>query len=199
MESNEKCGQGNRILDLVKKVFTIEWLTLAMIIVAVVNSFQTKAMIETTRETTKATKDAYIAENRPYLAFNGLEAKIVNGTNAENSDLRVSIQLQNIGKSILIFNVTNLKIAIDDGKNIISPKDNSEGGCITLFPGQNINYKCEVISGVDMTKVVNGTLEYDIDYDSKEIKGTYSTHRKARITIYPNGDNEVDTYEGDEN
>jgi len=118
--------------------------------------------------------DAALDSIRFKLAFVGLVwgiAKPPKGTPLVN----IAIRLENTSEELIQFEVVNFKVILED-KTVDNPKFMTTGGYV--HPKKTADYLYPPIQGVDTTKLVSGTLEYQVKYSSVPNRHWYSSRRK---------------------
>ena len=133
-------------------------LTVVLIVVTAVYTFYTHKMASIMKET-------YLLERRPYLTFTGLEIIFVNLLNQNEQTttpgIQVSVGLQNVGKTMLKYEVVSFEVEVN-GTKVNSPNFINSGS--TLFPGAITVYKYPIIPYWMHNPPIPGILSYTLRY-----------------------------------
>jgi hypothetical protein len=104
------------------------------------------------------------------------------GNSSEGLSLvTVGIRLRNTSKELIQYEVKNFNVIL--GNKTVDNPTFLTTGCY-VFPGQTSDYFYPTIDGVDLSKPVSGTLEYEIHYSSVPNKYWYLSSRKFALDLW---------------
>lgn len=152
-----------------------EWLALALLLVTGYYAWQSYLL-------NKVTKQTFELSHRPYLAFKSFEfqVQIVNDTNA---NIRGGIQLENVGNTLLKYEIKSLRIILQD-KTVAKPNYMNTGGYV--YPKQSTSFRFDTIQNINYSQFpISGTIEYELEYSSGTKK--YKSMKKSIVYILPDG------------
>ena len=124
--------------------------------------------------------DSTLDSVRFHLAFNnailGPEPITISG----DTSLRVGICLENTSDQPIQYNIVVFRVILN-GRTVSNPTFLSE----YAYAGTMSNYFYPPIYGIDLTKEVTGTLEYEIHYSSIPNKHWYMSKRTLSLNVTP--------------
>ncbi len=131
-------------------------------------------------------KKIFELDKRPYLSFERVTIKYSQPNNLDSSDrknaFQIGIELRNFSKVHLKYDVVRFVVSLEN-KTLHEPNFLNRGGY--LYPNQSSTFDYPVIDDIELkdeNSVLNGKLEYEIEYYFERSK-KYKTKRKMQIII----------------
>jgi hypothetical protein len=130
----------------------------------------------------KYQRDITILEYRPFLKLDEIQVTKLVDENSKMKGIRIGIELNNVGRILLKYEVKNMFASIEDKiSNKVVFLNN--GGYV--YPGQTVSFTYGVIEidEEEAPEVLEGILEYELTYFSTE-KKKYKSYRKYLLTYF---------------
>lgn len=131
----------------------------------------------------KYQKDSTALDYRPFLRLNRIKYILGNNRTTNNSNsIQIALELENVSRVLLKYEVNKLDISLDNKKNenMIFLNNGTY-----VYPSQIVDYTCTTIDfNNTLPEIIEGRIEYEIKYYTTN-KKKYKSYRKYAIFIQP--------------